>query len=100
MLGRCVPGQGGGWSRLCLGHQLDVEPSKDTSMSPLFEERDRLTRSTHCLVPSRQGEPLNLVRPSDHAHTTVVLRRSVSDCLESPRADACTIALAAEIMGV
>ena len=38
-------------------------------------------------VPSRQGEPLNLVRSSDHAHTTAVLRRSVSDRLDSLRAD-------------
>ena len=73
--------------RPLAGHQLDIEPSKDTSIRLPLEESDRLARSTHCLVPSRQGEPFNLVTSSDHAHTTVVLRRSVSDRLESPRAD-------------
>ena len=82
-----VPGQGGGSSRLCIGHQLDIEPSKDTSIRLPLEESGRLPHSTHCLVPSRQGEPFDLVTSSDHAHTTVVLRRSVSDRLESPRAD-------------
>ena len=57
-----VPGQGGGSSRLCIGHQLDIEPSKDTSIRLPLEESDRLARSTHCLVPSRQGEPSNFSR--------------------------------------
>ena len=54
---------------------LDIEPSKDISIRLPLEESDRLARSTHCPVPSRQGEPCNLVTSSDHAHTTVVLRR-------------------------
>ena len=80
-------GQDGGSSRLCTGDQLDIEPSKDTSIRLPLEESDRLARSTQCLVPSRQGEPFNLVTSGDHADTTVVLRRSVSDRLESRRAD-------------
>ena len=96
-------------------HQVDIEPSEGTSIRLPLEESDRLARSTHCLVPSRQGEPFNLVTSSDHAHTTVVLRRSVSGRLESPRANpvlhcsgrriygclnACSIAPAVEFMGV
>jgi hypothetical protein len=87
VLERAAPGHGGGSSRLCIGHQLDIEPSKDTSIRLPLEESDRLALSTHCLAPSRQGEPFNLVTSIDQAHTTVVLRRSVSDRLESPRAD-------------
>ena len=74
-LAALVPGQGGGSSRICIGHQLDIGPSKDTSIRLPLKESDRLARSTHCPVPSRQGEPFNLVTSSDHAHTTVVLRR-------------------------
>jgi hypothetical protein len=86
-LATLVPGQGGGSSRLCIGHQFDIEPSKDTVTRLPLEESDRLARSTHCLVSPRQGEPFNLVTSSEQAHTTVVLRRSISDRLESPRAD-------------
>ena len=37
------------------------EPSKDTSIKLPLEESDRLAHSTRCLVPSRRGEPFNLV---------------------------------------
>ncbi len=41
-LAALIPGQGGGSSRLCIGHQLDIEPSKDTSMRLPLEESERL----------------------------------------------------------
>ena len=47
-----------------------------------------LACSTHCPVSSRYGETFNLVTSSDHADTTVVLSRSVSNRLETPGLDA------------
>jgi hypothetical protein len=76
-----VPGQGHGSNCPCIGHHLDAVPSTDVSIALPLEESDRLKRSTRCPPSSRQGEPFNRVELSDHAHTTVVSRRSVSDSL-------------------
>ncbi len=74
-------------SMLEISTILNSEPSTDISVRLPLEESDRLVHSTRCPAPSLPGEPFNLVTSSDHAHTTVVSRRSVCDRLESSRAD-------------
>jgi hypothetical protein len=61
-LAALVPGQGGGSSRLYVGHWLETEPQTDISISFSLEERGRLARLTRCPAPCRADEAFYISR--------------------------------------
>ena len=97
---RCVPGQGGGSNRLCMGHRLDDEPSTRY----LSQASTRRARPP-CALDSLPGavspeRTTRLLTSNVHAHTTVVAIPSISARLEAPRADPFSIAATDEFLGV